>query len=279
MEIRKYNLFSIPFFAFFSKQAYGDVGRKWHGANLAYLFILLAFCCLLPTLSIQKHMAASVKANQIHIANQLPDIRISNGQVMVDQLQPHYITRKDGSTAIIINTTGSMNYIDDPRVVALLTETSLILRRGKNNFSTIDLAGINAFHIDRFIAGSWLNTIHGALAPLTYSALLLLSFGAALPIVLAMSLIGFALSRMLKSKLRFAGAFRIASMAATPSIIVLALTSALGIGVLGSILAVATLGYLVLGVIANAYSPDDIDEEHLDLKSLLHEGPSESQAA
>lgn len=270
MMIRKYNVLSLPFFAFFSKRAYRDVGRNWKGANLAYLFVLMAVCTLPPTLALNKHIAKSLESTQAGLIKQLPDIQISNGHVIVQQHQPYYIKRNDGSTAIIIDTTGSMNYIDNPHVMALLTESSLIVRSGEHSFKTFDLAGITDFYLNRFIAQNWLQTARHAMVPLSYGILLLLSYVFAVAAMLLAAIFGLILSSVMHGKLSFAGALRVATVAATPSLVCIAIAAALGVGVRNEILLAVSLAYLIAGIKVSS-SPLAMNEGHVDLKSCLHE--------
>jgi hypothetical protein len=43
---KKYSIFHIPVFSFFSRELYRDVGMHWKGVNFLYLLLLLAiiFC-------------------------------------------------------------------------------------------------------------------------------------------------------------------------------------------------------------------------------------------
>jgi len=88
---KRYNIFHLPLLSFFSKRLYRDVGRNWKGANMTYLFLLLAICMIPPTLSLRKDMIQSLDTNQMQIINQLPDIRIVDGVVKVEKNEPYYI--------------------------------------------------------------------------------------------------------------------------------------------------------------------------------------------
>ena len=280
MMIRKYNLLSVPFFAFFSKRAYRDVARNWKGVNFAYLFILLAACCIPPTLSLRDEMAESLDQGQVGLISQIPDIQIQDGRVIVDQTEPLYITRKDGSAAVIIDTTGSMNYIDNDRVVALLTENSLIVRRGAKAFNTIDLSSVTDVHINQQLASSWLQTAKGSIAPLSYGLFLMLSYVFAVMVMLLAAVVGLILSLAMHGTLNFASALRVATVAATPSIIFITISAALGFTMSPAIHLAITLIYLVVGVSACSKAAEEVTEgAEVDLKSLLHDDIASSQKA
>ncbi len=268
MKIRKYNLLTVPFLSFFSKRVYRDVGYNWKGINFAYLFLLLAICCIPPTLTMREHMVESLDQGQANIINQIPDIQITDGQVKVDQTEPLFINRQDGSPAIIIDTTGSMNYIDNDRVFALLTETELIVRRGEKAFNTFDLSKVTDLHINKYIANEWLTTAKTSIAPLSYGLFLMVSYIFAVMVMILAAIVGLILSLAMHGKLSFAGTLRVATVAATPSIIFIAASAAAGISISGGIYLAITLVYLAIGISACVKGRD---EEQIDLKSYLND--------
>ena len=268
---RKYSILHLPLLSFFSKRLYRDVGHNWKGANMTYLFLLLAICWIPPTLSLRKDMLQSLDSNQMQIINQLPDIRIEDGQVKVDQQEPLYIKRNDGTVAAIIDTTGSMNYIDDEGVVALLTETDLIIRRGKRQFNTLNLAQVSDFHLNKQIASQWLQMTKNSLAPLSYGIFLLLSYIFTVLLMLLVAVVGLILSAAMHSSLKFSGILRISAAAATPSIILIAISVALERAIPGLIYIAVTLLYLLAGIIACRKPAEKEQAPTLKLTSLLDE--------
>jgi len=279
MMIRKYNILSVPLLAFFSKRVYQDVARNWKGVNFTYLFILLAACCIPATISLRDEMVKSLDQGQASIISQIPDIQIKNGQVIVDQTEPLYINRQDGSAFAIIDTTGSMNYIDDARVFALLTETELIVRRGEKAFNTFDLSEITDVHINQVIANEWLQTAKGSIAPLSYGLFLMLSFTFAVMVMLLAAVIGLILSLAMHGALNFASALRVATVAATPSIIFITISAAMGFPISPATHLAVTLMYLIVGVSACAKMSSTKDGTQVDLKSLLNDEISSAQKA
>jgi maltodextrin utilization protein YvdJ len=224
-------------------------------------------------------MVKSLDQGQNSLISQIPDIQIQNGRVIVDQTEPLYITRKDGSAAVIIDTTGSMNYIDDDRVVALLTETSLIVRRGENAFNTFDLSTITDIHLNQYIANEWLQTAKGSIAPLSYGLFLMLSYVFAVMVMLLAAVIGLILSLVMRGTLNFASALRVATVAATPSIIFITISAALGFTMAPGIHLAVTLIYLVVGVSACSKQAEVNEEGKVDLKSLLNDDIASAQEA
>ena len=264
---KKYNVLHLPVLSFFSKRLYRDVGRNWKGSNFLYLFLLLAICWIPPTLKLRQEMVQSLDSNQVKLINQLPDIHIQNGQVSIDQNQPYRITR-NGETVAIIDTTGSMNYIADKNVMALLTENELIIRRGKNQFNTLDLSQVSEFHLNKNIANQWLQMAKNSMAPLSYGLFLLLSYTFAVLLMLLVAVVGLMISSVMHTSLKFSGILRIAAAAATPSIILITISAALGQSISGLIYIAVTLLYLLIGIISCS-KPEEQKIPQLKLSALL----------
>lgn len=271
MTIRKYNLLSMPFFAFFSKTAYRDVGKNWRGANLAYLFVLVALCCIPATFKASHYFLGFIRNNQLHFLDQIPEIDIVDGKVEFDQVRPYTITRQDGSPAVIIDTTGSMNYIENPRTMALLTDSSLIVRQGKDVFKTFDLSTVERFHVDKYMASEWVQLVQGSFTPVSYGLFLVLMYAAALLLVLFGAILGKILSALMHGSLRFSSTLRIATIAATPSIIVMTVAAALGNTPSPLIHLGVTSLYLFVGISVCAKPMPEKDKLKIDLTSCLND--------
>lgn len=273
---KKYTVLQLPFLAFFSKKLYRDVGQNWKGANFAYLFLLLAICWVPSTLSLRKNLIKSLDSNQVHLIKQLPDIHIKNGRVEVDQQKPYPIKNLSDQTVAIIDTTGSMNYIADAHVMALLTDSKLILRRGQNQFNTLDLSQVSEFHLNQQLANQWLQTTRNALAPLSYGLFLLLSYIFAVLAMLLTAIVGLVLSNAMHSSLKFSGVLRIAVVAATPAILLITVSSALGQSIPGLAYIGFTLLYLMIGIASCSKPAEEQEIPKLKLTGLLAEAGVDS---
>jgi hypothetical protein len=273
MNGKKYSMLHLPLFSFFSKKLYRDVGQNWKGANFAYLFLLLAICWIAPTLHMREQLVQSLDSTQLLLINQLPDIHIKNGRVEMDQKKPLNITLA-GKTVAIIDTTGSMNYIADQEVMALLTTDKLIIRRGANQFNTLDLSEVSDFHVNKEIASQWLLSIKSAIAPLSYGIFLLLSYIFTVLFLIFTAVVGLILASILKSSLKFSGTLRIAVTACTPAIILITASAAYGLAVPGLIYAGVTLLYLLVGIMACRKPAEKSNAPQLNLSALLHDEDS-----
>jgi hypothetical protein len=268
MMNKKYSMLHLPLFSFFSKKLYRDVGQNWKGANFAYLFLLLAICWIQPTLNLREQMVESLDKNQLQIINQLPDIHIKNGRVEMEQKKPFYITH-GGKNIAIIDTTGSMNYIADDQVMALLTVDKLIVRRGANQFNTLDLSEVANFHLNKEIANQWLQTTKSSIAPLSYGIFLLLSYTFSVLLMLLVAIVGLILSMAMRGSLKFSGALRIAVTAVTPAIILITVSAVFERSIPGLIYVAVTLAYLFIGI--KACNSTGKEKPRLVLSGLLDE--------
>ena len=272
MRTKKYRLFQTPLFAFFSGRLYRDVGRNWKGVNFAYLFLLLAICCVPATLHMRQGILRSFESGHVDILNQIPEIHIVDGEASVQGKQPHYIRNAAGDPIAIIDTTGSMNYIDAPTVQVMLTETKLIVRRGRNLFNTFNLDGIADLTINKQILSGWVQTVKDSIAPLSYGIFLMLSYIFAVMVLMFVAIVGLVVSSLMNNTLGFTSVMRIATVAATPSIIAITALAAVGIKLSGFAYLAITFLYLFIGIKACQKSVvEENGEGRIDLKSLLHE--------
>jgi len=272
MKTKKYRLFHTPLLAFFSGRLYRDVARNWKGVNFAYLFLLLAICCVPATLQMRQGILKSLESGHVDILNQLPEIHIVDGEASVKGTQPHYIRNGQGDPIAIIDTTGSMNYIDDPTVQVMLTESKLIVRRGRNLFNTFNLEGITDLTINKHILNEWVRRFKDSIAPLSYGIFLMLSYIFAVMALMFVAIVGLIVSSLVKNSLGFTSVMRIATVAATPSIIAITVLAAMGITLPVSAYLATTFLYLFIGIKASQKNVTEEDEEgRIDLKALLHE--------
>ncbi len=269
MNRKKYKLLQMPLMAFFSKRIYRDVGRNWKGANLAYLFLLLAVCCIPAAIGIRREVQRSARGSHLAFLDQIPEIDITNGTASIDQREPIYLSN-GGTPFAILDTTGSMNYIEDENIWALLTESELIVRLGKRQFGTLDLSRIANLHIDRQVVAGWIRALQESIAPLSYGVFLLLSYILAVLVLLVVAVVGLILSMAMRAALGYSGILRIATVAATPSIIFVTLSATLGHPVPVATYVAVTLVYLVAGIASCANGAAN-EEDQIDLKAVLHQ--------
>lgn len=269
MKFAKYRVLQLPFLAFFSKRLYRDIGLNWKGANLAYLFLLLAICSVPTALHYRDSIIKGLESNEVTILNQIPEIQIKNGIAHVDVKMPYYIKNTSGQPVAIIDTTGSMNYIDDPSVQVMMTETKLIVRRGRTLFNKFDLSAVDELYIDKHVINGWIGKVREAIAPLSYGIFLLLTYIFAVMVMILVAVVGLIISNITHSALGFKDTMRIAITASTPSIIGITICSVFGVTVSGYFHIAVTLCYLLLGIIACSTKVKESPSGKIDLKAAL----------
>lgn len=102
------HLRAIPL-SLYSKELYQDVAHRWQGTGFGYLFLLLSVLCvpftllaLLWTLTVTLESPYDFN----YLIDQVPDIRIENGEASTSVEQPYFIRDKvSGKVVGIIDTT------------------------------------------------------------------------------------------------------------------------------------------------------------------------------
>lgn len=116
--------------AFYSKNLYVDVGKRWHGLGLRYLLMILAICSLPLGVKLSFFLNQSLENQILEPLKQLPTLYIQNGIVYFDKPMPYFIKDNEGKIVLIVDTTGQINRIDStyPDVNVLLTKDSVSYR-------------------------------------------------------------------------------------------------------------------------------------------------------
>ncbi len=112
-----------------------------------------------------------------------------------------------------------------------------------------------------------------SLAPLSYGLFLLLSYIFTVLVMLLAAVVGLILSTAMHSSLKFSGILRIAAAAATPSIILITISAALGQTIPGLIYIAVTLLYLLIGIVSCNKPAEEEEVPKLRLSGLLEADP------
>ncbi len=226
--MRMYSIFHVPVLSFFSKKLYIDVGRNWKGVNFSYLLLLLAICWI-PTM-IKRHvgLADFINNEAPAIVNQVPEITITDGLVSIEETQPYYIKDPDSDEPLaIIDTTGTIESLEDSDAVCLLTKTKVMWKKNEFETQTIDLSKVEHFILNSERITGWSHIVRKFLVVLIYPFALLGSYAYRVVQALIYAAIGLLFALSCKTALSYAALIRLAVVAVTPCIIV---STALGIG-------------------------------------------------
>jgi len=240
---------------FFSRGLYRDVARNWRGIGALYLLLLLAVTWAAVMVKLHISVTTSARDEFPKFANDIPPITMKDGVVSSPVDQPYEIKDKDtGRVLAVLDTTGTVNSLDDTPAQVLLTQNKLHYRKSnRNQTETTDLSQVKSFYLDRERVVSWVNTGAKWLAPGLYIPAVLGSLAFRLVQALIYGAIGLALASMFDVRLSFAAAMRLAVIAVTPVILLDTIFSLTGIDIpfwtlLGIVIA---LVYLAIAVKAN----------------------------
>ncbi|MDZ8117997.1 DUF1189 family protein [Pontiella agarivorans] len=265
MKGAKYSMLQMPVLAFFSKRLYRDIGMNRKGTYLLYLFVLLAVCAVPLSIHFREHLSQTLGTDEAVVLNQLPPIEIRNGTATVNAEMPCYINNAAGQTVAIIDTTGSMNYIDSPTVQLMLTETRLILRGGlKIDLNLVDGLNVNQHKIKR-----WMDAFHAAPALFTFGISLVFTWTLGIVYMLIGILSDRVGSKFTHSMLNVKDIGRVAAVALTPAVLGFTVSSALNLPVPCYVHPAVALGYLLFGLSACSPRKSNGGENCIDLKAAL----------
>jgi hypothetical protein len=253
--MKRYSIFHPLVLSFFSKSLYRDVGKNWRGTGLLYLLLVIALLWIPATIKGLRDFGRFVDNDAKELTEQIPAVRITNGQASTDAPMPHLIKDpKSGATLAIIDTIDTSVEANNPAVPLILTKTKLIMRKNPNETQIYELAGVQSFYLDRARVEGWLATARTWFLPVFYGLAVLFSFIFRGIQILIYALIGLGFAAMLKAKVDYSTLMRLSAIAITPVMILnlvfdLAQFRLPGWTLLGITLG---LGYLFFAVKVNA---------------------------
>lgn len=90
--------------AFYSRQLYVDVGKRWRGLGFIYLLLVVALFSIPFALSVSKQFNGYFNEELIEPLLKLPTLYVQNGEASIDQPVPYLIKNKKGQVVIIVDT-------------------------------------------------------------------------------------------------------------------------------------------------------------------------------
>lgn len=206
--------------SFYSKSLYQDVGMNWRKISYLYLLLILSVC-LIPSMFKTRGVVSDYLAQKAPgIVKQVPVILISKGQVSVDIQMPYLINDPDSKKPlIIIDTTGQTASLKGSPALVLLTKKELLLKKSDTESRTFDLSGIDTLTIDQSTVYSWIETFLDYFVFVLFPLALLFSFSFRIIQTLIFSLVGMALAKNLKIRLKVSSLVSLAIVSMTPAII------------------------------------------------------------
>jgi len=259
--MKKYFIIHVPIMSFFSKALYRDVGLYWKGLCFAYLLLLLAICWI-PTM-VMMHVGFSdfIDNEAPAVIEQVPEITITDGKLSIKEPQPYYIKYPGNDNVMaIIDTTETVESLEDPNAICLVTKTKIIWRQSKVETRTFDLSQVESFVLDSDRIMRWLRTAAKYLVVIIYPFALLGSYVYRIIQALIYAAIGLLFASWCKVSLSYDALLRLAITAVTPCIIVGTILGLVGVSLPAWLYLAAALGLLFFGVKACSETTQTMEE-------------------
>ncbi len=220
----QYNIFQAIAMSFYSGKLYRDVGQNWGGKVFGYLFILLSFTWIVPTIQAQASLNVIYAKLSDSFVAEIPVITITNGKISTPENKPYILkdttepNKKDNIFAII-DTTGQYTSLDNTSAFMLVTDSKVISKHNDHEIRTYDIpANYNAVYnpatinesIKHYISYAWI---------VIYFTLLLVSYFYRIVQALLYSVIGKIFSSLSGYGVNFGTILNVTMVALTPPIL------------------------------------------------------------
>ena len=261
--MKRFSIFHPLYMSFYSSELYQDVGRKWKGVGLGYLFVAMALLQLPMAAKIHVSFSKWVATGAGEVVDKIPRIDIRNGEVSTNVETPYYIPQptdpanrigKNSEYLAVIDLTGKYRSLEDVNSDLLLTKRSLIMRNRPAETRTYDLSGVQEFWVDSGRIHGWLESSRYFVAPVFYGLVLVFSFFYRAVQVALYAAVGILFARSMNAALEYPALMRLAAVAVTPAMIlneVVSLAQA-SIPMWSLICLGIAMGYLYFGVKVSA---------------------------
>jgi hypothetical protein len=255
--MKKFTIFHLPVWSFFSKSLYRDVCHEWKGTGIGYLFLLLLLCWAAPMISLHKGLAEFADANTQKFVDQVPVITISDGTLSIDEPQPYFLKVPDTDhNFVAIDTTGVITSLDGTNLMAVITATGAIIKKSEFETRSYNFAEIDSFTLKPEQIHFWLSLAKKYAAPIFYPFAVLGSFIGRIVQLLIYAAIGLLFASLCKSKRTYMELLRLSAVAVTPCIIVktILMATQTSLPVAGLWYFLGAMGFLFFGVKVSAGS-------------------------
>ncbi|MDP3267565.1 MAG: DUF1189 family protein [Legionella sp.] len=119
-----YRYWEALYMAFYSRNLFIDVGKRWKGFGLLYLLLLIAVLSIPFSLRLISDFNTTFNEQLINPLMQLPTVYVQKGQVTFDHPMPYLIKNNKDQVVLIVDTTGQIQTIDAryPNLSILITK-------------------------------------------------------------------------------------------------------------------------------------------------------------
>lgn len=122
-----YKIVQALYLSFFSPQLYVDVGKRWKGTAILYLFFAIIIFASPLSVRIVVDINQFFNTQILNPLKKLPPIIIQNGLVNFDKPMPYMIKNDQGAVVTIVDTTGTITGKSQeyPLLTTLITKNKL----------------------------------------------------------------------------------------------------------------------------------------------------------
>jgi hypothetical protein len=262
--MKQHSIVQAMYMSFFSKSLYQDVRKNWKGNAYPYLFVLTAIFVIPLMIKIHLGVNDFMTNDAPKITQQIPDIKIKDGQVSTPEAKKYTINDPDkGTPFAVIDTTGATKTLE-PNTYFLLTKNQVITKKEDGTETRIyDLSKVQDFTLTQDMINTWAGYIKNWLALALYPFTLLGVFLVRIIQALLYALAGFIITKIMKTHFSYQSLTRLSVIAMTPVIIVDSIIGYIDINIpylTGGYIAI-TLAYLVFGILVSKNNKDQIKPE------------------
>lgn len=261
--MKRYSYFHGLLLSFFSKSFYRDVGVNWQGTGLLYIAVMVALLWIPTVLKMQRELGSFIDNDSVKLTEQIPAIKIRNGEVTTDVPTPYFINNpEDGTPVAIIDTTGKYKTLEDTPARMLVTRNTVVAKSDRDT-RIYDLSNVQSFDIDRGRVEGWFGIARAWFVPVFYPLAFVISFFFRAIQILIYALIGLAFASMLQTRLPYKTLMRLAAVALTPVLVLDLLLdfSPMKIPFWGLLGIFVGLGYLFFAIKSND-EPEQVQQQY-----------------
>ncbi|MCE3044842.1 DUF1189 family protein [Legionella sp. 16cNR16C] len=260
-----YNYWQALVLSFFSSRLYVDVGKRWFGLGIVYLFIAILVFGTPFALRTTNDFNIFFDQQLLTPLKKMPPITIQNGLVSFDKPMPYEIKNQSGQVVSVIDTSGTVTGRSEkyPYLTTLISKNQLSFWPPSPQFFFMNQAQPQSdtpivqifppqmneiFDGSKWIASSGIETVKYLSLIIIYPTVILIFFVMFLTFFLVFGMIGQLVSRLFyKLDLSYSQSCRLLAVGATPSIAILLLMLAANLPIPG-------LGVVIILVLSFYFS-------------------------